>query len=120
MEAEVTDPTKNTENTTKRDKESNEEDLKLRVQNMANSLVAEYNELKNIEIRLRFKQADIHFERQHREIMKKLDEIELVVRNQQIADCLRTQDEERRHIMERIIIVALAFLAAISKLIGIF
>ena len=125
MDAKIAKPTKNTENTPERHNELSEEEMEPTIPNVAISLAAKHDDLKNIEAKLRFKQAEIHFERQHQELRNKLEEIKLIVRNQQItdniADCLRTHDEEeRRYIMERIIIVALAFLAAIGKLIGLF
>ena len=120
MDTKTTKPTKATKNIPERHKESNDEEMRPATLNLASSLVAEHNELKMKEAELRLMQAEIHFEKQYQEIKKDMDRMIAVMRNQQIAVCLRREDEEQRHILERVIIIALAFLAAIGKLIGLF
>ena len=120
MDAKITKPAKATRRIPECHKELSEEDAEPTILDLARSLVAEHNELRNIEIGLRFKQAGMHYEKQYQEIKRNLDEMKLIIRNQELANCLRKRKEEQRLVIERIVIMVLAFLAAIGKLIGLF
>lgn len=120
MDTKSTKASKTIKKTPEYHKESKDEDMRSTGLNSASSLVTEYNELKMKDMELRFERAELTFEKRFQEIKRETDEMIAIMTKQELAICLRIEDEEWRHFMERIIIIAFAFLAAIGKLLGFF